>query len=205
MGENITDAQAIAEAQSKPGTFNLIERLQGRNLPTEDIDIYLDERLAYDLLRLEEKHADAKKDEEAKAIEAKIAKVKKALQESRYVFTIVGLTNEQFEDLTKELDETHPEKFTEELNPLTSERVRTVQPNPERDRLWSTMYLAAIIEKVVDPDGNVDDDINRPKAGFLLDLLPLDGLRRINEAGAKMRLAVEWMDQVQDEDFSPTP
>src|ERR1043165_2698208 len=109
MGEDMT-IEAIADEQSQPGTFNLIERLQGRGMPTEDVDIYLDEKLGWDLVRLEEKHTLAKKDAEAKELEAKIEKVKRQLQSSRYVFTLQGMSNERYDELIDEVTELRSEE-----------------------------------------------------------------------------------------------
>lgn len=201
----MTDPKDIAVEQSKPGNFSLIERLQNRNLPEEDVDVYLDERLGWDLIRLEEKHADAKKDAEARALEAKIEKVRKQLQESRYVFTLRGMSSERYDEIIDEVTEQYPFDYEETVNPLTGQRTKVEIPNEDRDQLFNTLFLAETIVKVQDPDGNVDESIDAAAVEFIKRLAPLDAVRRITNLATRMRMAVEWMDVIQDEDFSPKP
>ncbi len=201
----MTDPKDIAVEQSKPGNFSLIERLQNRNLPEEDVDVYLDERLGWDLIRLEEKHADAKKDAEARALEAKIEKVRKQLQESRYVFTLRGMSSERYDEIIDEVTEQYPFDYEENVNPLTGQRTKVEIPNEDRDQLFNTLFLAETIVKVQDPDGNVDESIDAAAVEFIKRLAPLDAVRRITNLATRMRMAVEWMDVIQDEDFSPKP
>jgi hypothetical protein len=201
----MTDPKDIAVEQSKPGNFSLIERLQNRNLPEEDVDVYLDERLGWDLIRLEEKHADAKKDAEARALEAKIEKVRKQLQESRYVFTLRGMSSERYDEIIDEVTEQYPFEYEENVNPLTGQRTKVEIPNEDRDQLFNTLFLAETIVKVQDPDGNVDESIDAAAVELIKRLAPLDAVRRITNLATRMRMAVEWMDVIQDEDFSPKP
>jgi len=197
----MTDAQAIANDQSKPGVFNLVERLQNRGMPTEDVDVYLDEKLGWDLVRLEEKHVEARKDAEAKVIEAKIKRVREALQASRYVFTIQGLSNEKYDEVIALSEESFPYEYEETVNPLTGQKIREIVDSEDRDKLFNTLFLAEAVVKVTDPDGAVDDDITPEKVSFIKKLGPLDGIRRITELAFKMRMAASWMDGIQDEDF----
>jgi hypothetical protein len=201
----MTDAQTIAEAASQPGSFNIVERLLGRGMPTEDVTIYLDEKLAWDLLRLEAKHNSARKDKEAVEIEKKIERVKKELAKSAYVFTITGITNEAYDALVDQVLEQHPYEYEESINPLTGEKVRTIVQNDERDKLFNTVFMAASIDKITDPDGNVDDQVTPATAAQIKNLAPLDGIRRITEMMTEMRMAVKWMDEIENEDFSPRP
>lgn len=201
----MTDAQTIANEQSKPGVFNLVERLQNRGMPTEDVDVYLDERLGWDLLRLEEKHNNTKNVAEAKIIEGKIKRVKEQLAESRYVFTLQGVTNEGYQAVIDRAAESFPYEYEERVNPLTAEKTKVLIENDERDTLFNTLFLAEVITKVSDPDGDEDADITPEKVTFIKNLAPLDAIRRITELAFKMRMATEWMDVIQDEDFSPRP
>lgn len=197
----MTDPREIAEEQSKPGKFSLIDRLQNRGLPSEDVDIYLDEKLGWDLIRLEEKHNSAKKDSEVREIEAKIKRVRRELQDSRYVFRVQGMTSERYDELIEKAYTSHPKEEAEQLNPLTGEKTMVEVPSEERDKLLNHLILEESIVSVTDPDGNVDDNITLETVAFLAKLGPLDGLRRISELAFRMRMAVEWMDVLQDEDF----
>jgi hypothetical protein len=207
MGEDMTefDAERVANDMSKPGKFNLVERLQNRGMPTEDVDVYLDEKNGWNLLRLEEKHNEAKKKEELAEIEAAIARVKRALADSKYVFTLQGVSNERYDELIKQAEDAYPVEYEEHVNPLTAEKIKTPIDNEDRDRLFNNIFLADVITKVTDPDGGVDDEITVESVEFIKRLAPLDAIARITRLAFQMRMATAWMDSVQDEDFSPRP
>lgn len=201
----MTDPQTIATEMTERGTFSLIERLQGRNMPEEDRTIYLDEGLAWDLFQLEVKHNNAKRKDEVEEIERKLKTVREKLAKSAYTFTLRGMTNERYDSLVDQTLEQFPYDYEESVNPLSGVKVKNIIPNEERDALFNTLFLAESIVKVTDPDGNVDENITPEVVAFIKKLAPLDGIRLITEVATRMRLAVEWMDAVQDEDFSPRP
>lgn len=199
----MSDPQTVATEMSKPETFNFLERLQGRGMPEEDVTIYLNEKLGWDLLRLEEKHANARKNADAVEIEAKIKRVKAQLADSAYIFTLRGMTNERYDELVDQAFEQHPQEYEEVVNPLTGVKNKVEIPNDERDALFNTLLLAETIVKITDPDGAVDENITDAYAANLKKFAPLDAIRRITELATRMRMAAQWMDAVQDEDFSP--
>lgn len=201
----MTDPQAIANDMSQRATFNFLERLQGRNLPEEDVTIYLDEKLGWDLVRLEEKYNDAKKPSETAEIEKKIERVKKQLADSAYIFTLRGMTNERYDELVDQVLEQFPYEYEEIVNPLTGIKNKIELPNEERDALFNTIFLGESLAKITAPDGAVDENITEAYAAQLKKQAPLDAIRRITELAGRMRMAVQWMDAVQDEDFSPRP
>lgn len=199
----MTDARDIAVEAGK--TFNLVERLQNRGMPEEDVTIYLDEKLGWDLERLEEKHANTKKQEELADLEAKIKRVRRQLQESAYTFTLRGMTNETYDRIIDEAVEAHPYVYDEQINPLTGQKLKTLQSSDERDNLFNTLFLTEAIARVTDPDGAVDENIDAAAVTFIRKLAPLDAIRRITALAERMRMTGEWMDAIQDEDFSPRP
>lgn len=205
MGEEITTPEDIATEMSKPGKFSLIERLQNRNMPTEDVDVYFDEKLGWDLMRLEEKLANTKKHDEANAINDKIKRVKAELEKSKYVFTLQGVDNERYDAIIAESEESFPNEYEESANPLTGQKTKVLIENEERDALFNTLFLAECITKVTDPDGGYDDEIGPEVVSWIKKRAPLDGIRRITELAFRMRMAASWMDGMQDEDFSPRP
>lgn len=208
MGDNITEidaAKAKAESMTNPGTFSIAERLSNRGLPEEDVPVYLDEKAGWELIRLEEKHADAASDEEAVEIEAKMAKVRAKLASSRYLFTVRGMTNETYDKLIDQVEEEYPKEFTEEFNPLTGGKSKVLIPNEGRDERFNLLFLAESIAKITDPDGAVDSNIDDVAMAFIRNQAPLDALDRIMRMATRMRMASEWMEQLEDEDFSPKP
>ena len=201
----MTNPADIAAEMSKPGTFNLIERLQNRNMPEEDVDVYLDERLGFKLVQLEEAYNEAKTDDAANAILNKIDAVREELKASRYIFTMRGMSNETYDAIVDEVNEQIPEEFDEVTNPYTQQVVKVAKPNDERVSLYNTLFLAESLVKVTDPDGNVDDDITPEKVVLIKRLAPVDAIRMLLVLAEKMRMTAEWMEAIQDEDFSPKP
>ena len=58
---------------------------------------------------------------------------------------------------------------------------------------------------VTDPEGAVDENIGVEEVAFIKRQAPLDAVRLLTETALRMRMSVQWMDQIQDEDFSPRP
>lgn len=194
--------EEIALDQSTPGKFNFIERLKGRNLPREDVTIYLDEEAGYALGLLEELIADEKKDSpKLKELEAQRAAAKQAVADSGYVLTITGMTNERYDELVERAEESFPVEYETINNPLTGEKWKKRLDSDDRDALFNDLFLAESIAKVTDPDGDVDDDITPEFVVQFRNLAPLDGIRRVVAKAFKMRMASEWMDEIQNEDF----
>lgn len=200
MGEN-TDYQAAAEEASKQGTFNLVDRLVGRNMPTEDVVIYLDEKTGFEILRLDKQHADTTDKGELKKLEAKREHLVKTLEKSKYTFTLQGLTTENYDKIIDQIREAYPSEYEDSVNPLTGQKLRLEVPNELRDELYHNLLLAACLVKVADPDGNLDEDISVEKASIIRRITPIDGVRRITKTIDDLRMLSEWMDGVQSADF----
>lgn len=201
----MSDPQALAEAQIKQGTFNFTERLRGRNLPEEEVVMYLDEKLGYKLMALEEKLSTTTNKARVEKYEAELAEVRAELEPLKYTLYFHGITNEAYEKLVNEVYEAYPKQVEEIKNPFTGEISKQELPNEDRDTLFTNKLWATMLYKVVDPDGNVDENIDLNLVASLRATGPVDGLRRISETIATLRMAVTWMDHLQGEDFFPKP
>lgn len=199
------DYKLAANRMSQPGTFNLAERIAGRNLPTDQVTIYLNEQLGWDLEVLKSKLNDAVQKKDILELERKIEKVTKELAACAYVFTVQGMTNETYDEIVDKTDEQYPEEFDENVNALTGVKVRTPIENAERLDLFNRLLMEASLVKVVDPDGNVDEDLDLAKVTFISRQAPWAAVVKLRTKIAELRMTTAWMDEIQNEDFSQRP
>jgi hypothetical protein len=200
--------EGAANAMSQPGKFSLIERLRGRNMPTDKVNLYTDEGAAYERrLILEEldgeKQAGFRADKDAIAkLEASLADVEARIKDSVAVVHMKGISSERYDELLEIARESFPTEYEEWQNPLTGQKVRAEKENEQQNDLFNSLFISESIEKVVMGDAE-DTDITPEWWIQFRGIAPLDGLRLVVEAAYKMRMTVQWMDEIQSEDFSP--
>lgn len=193
--------EEIAVAASKQGTFNLIERLVGRNMPTEEVEVFLDEGTAFRIGRLEQRLADETEKGVVKKLEAERAHLRAELEKSKYTFTLQGISTEDYDKIIDEIREAYPIEYEDSTNPLTGQKLRLELPNEDRDTLYHNLLLAHCLVKITDPDGAVDEDISVEKASIVRRTLPIDGVRRLSNSIEDLRMVGKWMDSIQHADF----
>lgn len=198
------EATVTAHAAS-PTTFSIIDRMQNRGMPEDDVVIYLNEKLAWVLAKLEEKHNNTRREEDLPELEADIASVREALAKDRYVVSMRGITNEAYDAVVDEAVEAYPYEYTEEFNPLSGRKIKDIVPSPERDDLFNNLFLSQVIVKFTDPNGAVDENITPELVAQIKKIAPLDAIRRITNTATEMRMIAEWMDEVETEDFTLKP
>lgn len=196
--------EEIANEQSKPGVFSLIERLQNRNMPTEEVVIYLDEQAAYERERLTAKHAETTDKKRLAEIDAKLDELEARIRDSAVTLKLVGISSKRYDELLDRAKETYPIEVEETVAPFTGEKTKRELPNEDRDELFNTLYLAEVVREARMGD-DVDDNITETWIAQFKNHAPLDAVRSIYATGMKLRMATEWMDGIQNEDFSPRP
>lgn len=201
------DPQAAAEQASERGTFSFIERLTGRNYPTSDVVMYMDEQAAFDRLVLMAELEDETITVECRVeIEKRIEELEDQLRASKYVITLQAFPPEQYDALLAELDAQYPPEFDEHTNVFSGEKVKTEKDNPARTRLLFAMLWAKSIKKITAPDGSVDETVlDNGTAGHIRENFPIAARRDIDIRIQDLRLASAWMDGIQDEGFLATP
>jgi uncharacterized protein Yka (UPF0111/DUF47 family) len=202
---NLTPEE-LARQAGQHGTFSFIDRLRGRNYAKDDIDVYLDEDLGYKLERLH----DALKSEEVpvtmhEEIIEQIKSVTAALEESKYTFYLEGMSNERYDELIDEAKEQYPYEYEEFTDPWSGKKVKSVIPLDERNELFTALLWAESIKKVVDHEGNVDESINSEFVATIRRQAPLAVIKRIGDTIDKLRMASEWIEYIEDEDFLVKP
>lgn len=197
--------EELAREGMTPKTFSFIERLQGRAYPEDDVTIYLDEKLGYKLLALHEELDAEGNAEKAKVIEGKIDQVSKELQRSKYVFHCHGISNEANDAIVDEVAESFPYEYDETTNPFTGEKTKTLIPNDDRTEAYVRKLWAACISSITDPDGAVDKEVGLETVAAFRQEGPLSGIGRVTAMLNKLRMATDWVEFLEDEDFLVKP
>lgn len=213
-------AREAATNASKKGTFSFLDRVTGRNYPTDEVVVYLDEAAGYRIGEIEAELVDARElqakltkttDKAAKAeVTKEIAKLEEQLvankaeaEKSRFVFHLEGISTDAYDQLVDEAQAQFPLEYRETRNPLTFALEREVIDNEQREIYFRTLLWSRFIKRVVDPEGNVDAEITQVWVARVMGLIPVMGQIRIQQGIEKLRMTTGWMDQIQGEDFFP--
>lgn len=201
MTENEDTARTIAEEQSKPGTFSFLDRLNGRNYPTEDVEIYLDEAAGHRIQKLQLDRIACTDPEQALVIDEQIQHWREKARESRYVMHLEGISTEDYDATVDMAQAEYPIEWRESRNPLTMATERIPVENEDRDQLFRTHLWSKFIRSVEDSSGNVDANITPEFVAVVLGQAPLVAQGKIHEAIQELRMVTNWMDDIQGEDF----
>lgn len=198
--------EELAQEVSQKGSFSFIERLRGRNYPADTEVFYLDEALGYELVKLEEQAKDEVDPKKATAIEKQINDVKQKLAPSKITVHLTAIPNDRYESLLKEALVEYPREYELSEPNILGQREKTEIPNPARDERFTNALWAECIRYFEDADGNVDNSETTPATvAEMRKLMPLHAQQRVSEIIDKLRMAVAWMDYIQDEDFLAKP
>lgn len=195
------EARAIATEASKEGKFSFLDRLAGREYPTEDVEIYIDERAGHKINQYREalKHnTDAEK--ESALLDA-IEKEREKAKRSRYIVHIEGISVEEWDATVDAANEAYPVQYEEVTHPLTMAKQKIAVPDERREVYFRTHIWAKFIRSVTGPDGEVDDDITPEWVAVFAGQAPIIALAKVQYAIDKSRMTTEWMDQIQTDDF----
>ena len=192
----------LAEEAKKPGTFNIMNVIKDRAFPSQQVNIYLDEETAYNASDANEKlkridPADKEYAAAEKTLKALLAK----LEESKYVFTIEGISESKREEISKLAAGKFPIEYREEKNVYTGETKREEIENEERNDLFTAMLWSAHIAKIVSPSGDVQQHLSAEECNELRGALPIASSALVNQAIEKIRAASAIFMMTVDEDF----
>lgn len=218
MEENIIEQAAVlSKAASAQGTFNIVNVLAERGYPREEVKVFLDEETAYALVRTDKKIDDleenASSDVEEFALEAQAeqarlidyrAKLFEKLQESLYVFHIVGMPEGVRDKLIAESFEKFPQEMIEDKN-IMGEVTRTPKENVDRDFYVTSLMWQKSIEKIVAPDGSVQQGVTHEDVTEMAQSLPVSATTKITNSIDKLRLSTAMFLLEVNEDFLAKP
>jgi len=208
-----TIEEMVQEAKA-PGKFNIIEVLNNRSYPVIEVDVYFDESKALSAVEIQEKVQELEKanirkspgaaDVNRKRIDElnkKLAEIVESISDSKYVFSITGISEAKREEMLNLAIAKHPVEFEETTAPLTGEVTRKEKDNDDRDRLFTNLLWREQISKITSPTGDIQDEITIEDIVALRGSLPIIGASKINEAIERVRIASAVFVMAVDEDF----
>jgi hypothetical protein len=205
-----TDVEKIDEAvdaAKAPGTFSILNVLEERAYPREEVVVYLDEQTAYEASQLQEKIDELNKSKSLDVqseIDFLISERDKAiekLEKQKYVFTIVGISEGLREDLMNEAAKDFPLEYEEHKNPITGEKTREEIENKDRDRIFTNSLWHNQIEKIEASDGSIQDKVTVKDVEELRRKLPIAAIGSINQSIERLRISTAVFMMSVNEDF----
>jgi hypothetical protein len=199
--------EEVVEEAKAPGTFNILDVLEDRAYPREEVVVYLNEQLAYEAAQIQEKIDELSKSkslevqDEIDELIAKRDKIVEELESQKYVFSIVGISEGLREDIMNESAEKFPIKYRENKNPLTGELTREEIEDKDRDRLFTNSLWHNQIEKITASNGAVQEKITMKDVEALRSKLPIAGIGAITQSIEKLRISTAVFMMSVNEDF----
>lgn len=199
-------AEELAAETAEPGTFSFIDRLRGRNYAKDTVIIYLDEQLGYELNELvsELKTSDSLNATTITKLETDIANKIEELKPQAYTLELHGISNKEYNELVDQAAEKYPYEYDENQD-ILGRKEKTLIESEDRQEFFTGLLWLACITSITDANGSVADDINAELVAELRVSAPLAVIHRINDTVNKLRLATDWIEYTQDEDFSVKP
>lgn len=207
----VSPEQLAAEAK-KPGVFNIIEVLNNRGYPKDNVDVVLDDNLIYAAVKLDDSIKEVNKKLDVDPANAELIEMRDkfielrndaiaAIAKAKYVFTITGISEGKRDELLASVQEAFPIQYEETTNPLTGKVTREEIDNPERNKLYTLKLWAEHIESITSPDGNVQNSLTEQEVESLRKLLPIAAIAKITESIERLRVATAMFVLGTDEDF----
>ncbi len=210
--------EAVDEAKA-PGTFNIISVLQNRNYPKTEVNVMLDDSLAFEASVVKEKidaidraigknkMSQKQQDERESLINEKEALLDK-MAACFYVVEISGISEGVREEAYAEAKKRYPIEYESSNNIselLSGDSKRVEKESPERDSLFTDFLWQKSIQKVTDPQGNVQTEFPFAAIKSMRNQFPISAILRINNAIEQMRSASATFVMETGEDFLAKP
>ena len=200
MGDD-KDIQEIVEALQAPETFDFIAVLNGRDYPTDEVTIYLDEATAYAIGELSASKLRLTEEADMDVADKQLADLKTKLLKSAYVFKLTGISLELRELLSESAKAKFKSEYETSRNFVTGQVEKFEKPNPERNQFLGLSVFQAHVEQIVSPDGKV---ITAPEVGIIdafLKKAPESQVEKFIIAVNKLQVASQAFETATDEDF----
>ena len=197
-----TNPVELAEEAKKPGKFNIREVINDRGYPEDEVVVYLDETIAYKAATVKaEMEATDASEKKYKILEGQLDKLVEQLQESKYVFSIKGISEGKREELYKLSVNKYPLQYSESKNAFTGETKKEKIESEERDELFTSLLWSAHIVKITAPNGDVQENLSPEDADALRKSIPLASNAALNKAMENIRASTAVFMMTVDEDF----
>lgn len=199
--------EEVVEAAKAPGTFSIMNVLNERAYPHEDVVIFLDEQSAYEASILNDEikklgeNSKTDNQDEIDELIVKRDKIIEKLEQSKYVFLVNGISEGMREDLNEEAIKKFPIEYEETKNPISGEITRKEIDSKERNRYFTNLIWHTSIEKITAPDGSIQDNVTFDDVLALRKTLPLAAIGSLTQAIEKLRMSTALFMATVDEDF----
>lgn len=211
----MSEVEDMVENAKKPGVFNIVDAVKGRGYPTTEVEVFLDEDVAYMAAQIEAEIARLGTEMDKISDTNELAKMTEIYEEfvdkkdnmikemggTRYTFHLRGISEGDRNDLYDKAVELYPMKFETDRNPLTGESVKKEVESEPRNKYFTDMLWSAYITKIVAPDGAEQVGISVEDAKELRRSLPIASASKITDAIEKMRAATAIFMLSVNEDF----
>lgn len=188
--ESIEQVNEILE----PESFSIVDAITGTSRPEDTVRVYTDRQAAQDLLRMNtEMEEIANLQERGKevdldyyeALEEQAQQLREKVLDSSYVFTLRGLTRDEWEV---------------DRNRLRDSDLSDMQVGHE----YTILVFARSLVKVEDSKGRVDErEFTVSEAEVIYNMLPPSEWERVNEAIQQLTFASAYFDKAVDAGFLP--
>jgi hypothetical protein len=213
----MSNIEDMVNDAKKPGVFNIMNAVKDRAYPVDEVEVFLDESIAFRAAQLDEaisdisKNLDDRKDLNKKEIDEILSRrdeilsnKEKLIEEmggTRYIFQITGISEGRRQDLFDKAIEKYPIEQEKNRNPFTGEVEKSDIEDPARDKYFTALLWQAYITKIVAPDGSEQSSITFEDALELRRSLPIACIGAITESIEKMRAATALFMMSVNEDF----
>lgn len=207
--------ESVEEAKA-PGTFNIVNVLQGRGYPKVSVKVYIDEALAFQGSQIKEKikevedsigtgKASQKEQKQIEDLNSELEEVIEQMEKSAYVFYIRGLSEGKREEIYKEAKKKYPVEYETMPNLSTGAIEKTEKESEDRTNLFTELLWKESIEKISDPDGNEQIALSYTDIKEMRTSLPFSAIARINETIERLRVSTAVFMYETGEDFLAKP
>lgn len=218
----MSDEQEIrdtVDAVKAPGTFNILQVLQGRGYPETQVDIYLDESAIYAMSLAQEeldgldqalgtKGETEKKKKIRERITGELESAREKVSASHYIVHLMGVSEGKREEVYRQATKKYPVEYEKDnglSGILSGDSKREEKDSPERDSLFTDLLWQEHIKKIVSPDGEEQEDFPYSTIREMRNTFPLSATIKINEAIAKLRTSTAVFTMETGEDFLAKP
>jgi hypothetical protein len=207
------------EAAKAPGTFNILNVLQGRGYPSTTVDAYMDESAIYDMSIVVDKldkldsslgkNAESEKQKKYRdELMSEREELQKKLDASKYIVHLSGISEGRREEVYRLAVKKYPIEYESSnaiSNLLGADSSRVEKQSPERDALFTDYLWQEHIKKISNPDGDEQSEFSYSTIRAMRDSFPISAIMKINEAIDKLRTASALFTVNTGEDFLAKP
>lgn len=217
----MSDEEEMREAVDKakaPGAFNILDVLKERGYPESTVDVYLDESAIYELSSVNEKIEELDKKVNGKSETAAQKKLRENLfierdailekiEKSHYIIHLRGISEGLRDEIYRKAVKKYPIEYEKnsDINSLLTSSGPKEKDSPERDNLFTDFLWQEYIQKIVDPNGDEQNEFPYSTIREMRSSFPINAIVRINEGIEKLRVASALFTMETGEDFLAKP